>query len=78
MLADFVALPGVTEVLGHGGTKASVLLDDGLQVDFRAVPPRQYGSLIQYFTGSKEHNILLRDHANRLGLALEKSAAKSL
>ncbi len=72
VLADFVALPGVAEVLGHGGTKASVLLDDGLQVDFRAVPPRQYGSLIQYFTGSKQHNILLREHANRLGLSLNE------
>ena len=72
VLTDFVALPGVVEVLGHGGTKASVLLDDGLQVDFRAVPPRQYGSLIQYFTGSKQHNILLREHANRLGLSLNE------
>ena len=72
VLADFVALPGVAEVLGHGGTKASVLLDDGLQVDFRVVPPRQYGSLIQYFTGSQHHNILLREHANRLGLSLSE------
>ena len=72
VLADFVALPGVAEVLGHGGTKASVLLDDGLQVDFRAVPPRQYGSLLQYFTGSQHHNILLREHANRLGLSLSE------
>ncbi len=72
VLADFVALPDVAEVLGHGGTKASVLLDDGLQVDFRAVQPRHFGSLLQYFTGSKEHNILLREHANRLGLSLNE------
>ncbi len=71
-LAGFVALPDVAEVIAHGGTKASVLLDDGLQVDFRAVPPRHYGALLQYFTGSKEHNILLRDHANRLGLSLNE------
>ena len=72
VLADFAALPDVAEVLGHGGTKASVLLNDGLQVDFRAVSPRHYGSLLQYFTGSKEHNILLREHANRLGLSLNE------
>ena len=72
VLSEFVALPQVAEVLGHGDTKASVLLDDELQVDFRAVPPRQFGSLLQYFTGSQHHNILLREHANRMGLSLNE------
>ena len=72
VLSAFVGLPGVVEVLGHGGTKASVVLDERIQVDLRVVEQGQYGSLMQYFSGSLQHNIMLRDHANRLGLSLNE------
>ena len=68
----FVELPMVVEVLGHGPKKASVYVEAGLQVDFRIVPAEQYGSLLQYFTGSQQHNILLREYANRRGLSLNE------
>jgi len=63
-LADaFVAYPAVERVLGHGDTKASVLLRGGVQADLRIVRPDQRGAAMQYFTGSKAHNIALRDRA---------------
>ena len=68
----FVSLPIVDEVLAHGPTKGSVVLHGGLQVDLRMVEEAGYGALIQYFSGSREHNILLRDWANRHGLSLNE------
>jgi DNA polymerase (family 10) len=55
--------PMVERVLGRGDTKASVLLGNGLQADLRAVAPTERGAALQYFTGSKAHNIVLRDRA---------------
>ena len=72
VLDALVGLPDVAEVLGHGGTKASVLLNDGVQIDLRVVMDGQFGSLLQYFTGSQQHNIRLREHANKLGLSLNE------
>lgn len=63
---EFTRLPIVREVLATGPTRPSILTRDGLQVDLRIVEPDDYGSALQYFTGSKEHNIALR------GLALER------
>jgi DNA polymerase (family 10) len=71
-LDALVNLPEVEEVLGHGDTKASVILSDGIQIDLRVVPDKNFGALLQYFTGNKQHNILLRDRANRLGLSLNE------
>ena len=68
----FTALPQVTRVLGLGDTKSSVLLDSGLQADLRLVTPGQKGAALQYFTGSKGHNIALRDRAIALGLRLNE------
>ena len=68
----FVSLPQVREVLASGTTKASVVVAGGLQVDFRIVEHGSFGSLLQYFTGSKQHNINLRDRAHRLGLKLSE------
>ena len=68
----FVALPEVAEVLGHGSTKGSVVTKVGLQVDLRVVADEEYGSLLQYFTGSKQHNVILREYANRMGLSLNE------
>jgi DNA polymerase (family 10) len=68
----FVNLPGVARVLGAGKTKASVLLKTGKQVDIRVHAPQSYGALLQYFTGSKSHNIHLRKVANERGLSLSE------
>ncbi len=67
-----VVLPTVREVLGHGTKKASVVVDPGLQIDLRIVEDDAFGALIQYFTGSQQHNIRLRDYANRRGLSLNE------
>jgi DNA polymerase (family 10) len=57
------AFPAVSQVLGAGGTKTSVTLRSGLQVDLRVVPPESWGAALVYFTGSKEHGIKLRQRA---------------
>jgi DNA polymerase (family 10) len=58
-------LPQVTDVIASGSTKTSVLIRGGLQVDVRTVPPESFGAALQYFTGSKEHNVQLRELAVR-------------
>ncbi|HJO39275.1 MAG: DNA polymerase/3'-5' exonuclease PolX [Vicinamibacterales bacterium] len=72
VLERFTAYPGVDRVLGRGETKASVLLTSGLQADLRLVPPESVGAALQYFTGSKAHNIALRDRAVQRGLKLNE------
>jgi DNA polymerase (family X) len=72
ILDAFVAYPQVAEVLGRGDTKASVELGSGLQVDLRVVGPESYGAALQYFTGSKEHNVRLRQRAIERGLKLSE------
>ncbi|MGC8786042.1 MAG: DNA polymerase/3'-5' exonuclease PolX [Anaerolineae bacterium] len=74
--AAFVRLPQVAEILSHGPTRASVILHNGLQVDIRALKPERYGSLLQYFTGSKEHNVKLRSLALSKGLSLSEYGFK--
>jgi len=68
----FVSYPSVERVLGHGPTKASVLLRGGYQADLRIVLPEQRGAAMQYFTGSKAHNIALRDRALERGWKLNE------
>jgi len=68
----FVSLPGVVKVWGKGATKASVRTKDGVDVDIRVVPKKSYGAALQYFTGSKEHNIVLRKIAMDKGLKLNE------
>jgi DNA polymerase (family 10) len=65
-------LPTVREVIGSGDTKTSVLTSTGLQVDLRIVEPRQFGAACQYFTGSKAHNIKLRQRALARGWLLNE------
>lgn len=72
VLNALVAMPNVADVLGHGDTKASVYLSDGIQVDLRVVHERHFGALLQYFSGNLQHNILLRDRANNLNLSLNE------
>jgi len=68
----FVALPGVEKVWGKGGTKASVHMRDGFDMDLRIVPEKSYGAALQYFTGSKDHNIITRKIAIDKGLKLSE------
>lgn len=68
----FVAYQEVRDVLAHGETKASVRLQSGLQVDLRVVPQGSYGAALLYFTGSKSHNVVLRQLAQQRGLKLNE------
>ena len=68
----FVKLPEVAKVWARGGTKASVRMKDGFDMDIRVIPPKSYGAALQYFTGSKEHNIALRKIAIDKGLKLSE------
>jgi DNA polymerase (family 10) len=65
-------LPEVAEVLGKGETKTSVVFASGLQGDLRVVPPESYGAALQYFTGSKEHNVAMRTLAVKKGLKVSE------
>ncbi|HEX8521997.1 MAG TPA: DNA polymerase/3'-5' exonuclease PolX [Tepidisphaeraceae bacterium] len=71
VLEEFVKLPGVVQILGQGGSKASVKIGNGMQVDLRIVPDENFGAALLYFTGSKEHNVKIR------GLALKKKMTLS-
>ena len=68
----FVGLPWVLDVVAHGDTKATVITRQGLRLDLRVVPPESYGDLLQHFTGSKEHNVALREQAQRQGLSVSE------
>lgn len=68
----FVSLPGVEKIWGKGGTKSSVHMKDGFDMDLRVVPQKSYGAALQYFTGSKEHNIITRKIVIEKGLKLSE------
>ena len=72
VIDTFVSLPHVGQVLAQGSTKASAIVSGGLQVDLRMVEHDSLGSLLQYFTGSKQHNISLRERGRRQGLKLSE------
>jgi DNA polymerase (family X) len=72
LMAAFIALPGVAEVIASGDTKTSVRTERGLQVDLRVVPDDSWGAALQYFTGSQAHNVRIREIAVRLGLRLSE------
>jgi len=72
IIKAFVRLPQVEEILAQGSTKASVIVKSGLQVDLRMVEHDSFGSLLQHFTGSKEHNVALRERAVKQGLSLSE------
>ena len=68
----FLTMPYVQSVLAQGGTKASVRIQDDLQVDLRVVDPQSWGAAMHYFTGSKAHNIRMRERAIKQGLKLNE------
>lgn len=72
LMEQFVAFPRVERVLGQGDTKSSVRIVGGYQADLRLVPAGSRGAAMQYFTGSKAHNVLLRDRAIQHGLKLNE------
>jgi DNA polymerase (family 10) len=72
VLDFFVGLPEVTQVLAHGEIKASVILEGGMEADLRVVSDAEYPFALAYFTGSKEHNIVMRQRAIERGLRLNE------
>jgi DNA polymerase (family 10) len=72
LMNRFTDYPSVERALGHGDTKASVRLKGAYQADLRLVPRESRGAAMQYFTGSKAHNIVLRDRAIQRGLKLNE------
>jgi DNA polymerase (family 10) len=74
----FAAAPWVVEILVKGGTKCSIRLADGIQCDLRAVSNASYPFALNYFTGSKEHNVALRARALKHGYSLNEYALTSL
>src|ERR671936_636855 len=68
----FTKLTWVAEVVAKGPTKATVVSHEGFRFDLRVVPPESYGNLLQHFTGSKEHNLALREDAQRRGLSVSE------
>jgi DNA polymerase (family 10) len=68
----FCALTWVVDVAAKGSTKATVVSHDGLRFDLRVVPPESYGNLLQHFTGSKHHNVALREDAVRRGYSVSE------
>ena len=73
VIARFVSWERARAVLAEGVTKASIWLDGGLQIDLRVLPEDVYGNLLQHFTGSREHNIQLRELAVRKGLRVSEN-----
>jgi DNA polymerase (family 10) len=72
LIEHFTTRDNVAAVVAKGDTKATVLTNDGLRLDLRVVPPESYGNLLQHFTGSKEHNVALREDAVRRGLSVSE------
>jgi DNA polymerase (family X) len=72
IMETFVGLASVSRVIAHGDTKSSILTDRGLQVDLRVVPKQVWGAAMIYFTGSKGHNVRIRERAVRAGLKLNE------
>ncbi len=74
IMDHFVQMPQVENVMGHGPTKSRVILRNGMGVDLRVLPASHWGTLLSYFTGSKAHNVRLRELAQKQGLSLNEYA----
>lgn len=72
VMSKFVSLPQVKQILAQGETKSSVILDEDIQVDLRVIKPESYGAALMYFTGSKDHNIALRELARKKGYKINE------
>jgi DNA polymerase (family 10) len=78
LTAFFAERPWVAEVVAKGSTKATVVSHDGHRFDLRVVPPESYGNLLQHFTGSKDHNVALREDAVRRGMSISEYGVKNV
>lgn len=78
IISAFVRMPIVDEVLGKGPTKGSIIVKETIQVDLRIVEHKSFGTALQYFTGSKEHNVRLRQIALDRGYSLSEYSLKRL
>ncbi len=74
VMEAFIQLPGVLRVLGSGETKTSVEFEDGMRAQLWVHPPERFGTALQYATGSKDHNVRLRELALKMGLSLSDQA----
>ncbi|MCA9959015.1 MAG: DNA polymerase/3'-5' exonuclease PolX [Anaerolineales bacterium] len=74
IMEHFCTMPQVERISGRGPTKSSVILLNGMQVDLRVLPAARWGTLLSYFTGSKNHNVRLRELALKQGLSLNEHA----
>ncbi len=72
VMDHFGKLASVVDVLARGDTKMSVRLGSGLQIDLRVVPGESFGAALQYFTGSKDHNVVVRGRAKQMGLKVNE------
>jgi len=72
VIEAFTGLPEIASVSARGETKSSVVTKDNVRVDLRVVPPESYGAALMYFTGSKEHNIAMREMARKKGLKINE------
>jgi len=78
LVAKILAFPGILEVLVQGENKVSFKLRSGMQVDVRLLPPESFGAAMQYFTGSKSHNVTLRQRALKMGFTLNEYGLTTL
>jgi DNA polymerase (family X) len=78
LIDHFTELEWIAEVAAKGTTKATVVAHDGLRFDLRVVPPDSYGNLLQHFTGSKDHNVALREHAVKQGLSVSEYGVQNV
>ena len=72
LIEEILRFPGILQVLAKGDNKVSFKLRSGMQVDVRLLPPESYGAAMQYFTGSKNHNVTLRQRALKMGYTLSE------
>ncbi len=72
VMDHFARFSGSPKVMARGDTKMSIRIASGLQIDLRIVPPESFGAALQYFTGSKEHNVVLRTRAKQRGLKINE------
>jgi DNA polymerase (family 10) len=78
LIEHIIKLPGLMEIIARGENKVSFRLRGGMQVDVRFLPPESYGSAMQYFTGSKGHNVALRQRALKMGYTLNEYSLSRL
>jgi DNA polymerase (family 10) len=72
IMDHFIGFPEVKSTIAHGETKTSVMLKNGVQSDLRVLDEKVYGAALHYFTGSKAHNVMIRDRAKKMGLKISE------